>query len=90
MGSSNSPLQAASQAVFRPLDKGGVVLNVETGDYYELNASGRFLWEQVEAGLSRDSVVDALTQQYGIDRAAAEADVDDFLAELRRRRLLEP
>lgn len=90
MESPNTPLQVAAPAVFRPLDKGGVVLNVETGDYYELNSSGRFLWEQVESGHTRDALIDALTEQYAIDRAAAEADVDDFLGELRGRRLLKP
>ena len=34
------------QAVFRPLDEGGVVLEVETGAYFEVNSSGRVpRWE---------------------------------------------
>ncbi|MGH8911041.1 MAG: PqqD family protein [Acidimicrobiia bacterium] len=89
MATSPSPLRASSTASFRPLETGGVVLNIENGDYYELNPAGRFLWEQMEAGADREALVAALAHQYGIEEATCGADVDAFLADLRSRQLLE-
>ena len=77
-------IRASAAAVFRPLESGGVVLNVESGDYYELNASGRFLWEQLQGDSDQDSIVAALAEQYGIDLATAQADLryDNWLRQL--------
>jgi hypothetical protein len=82
-------IRASAAAVFRPLESGGVVLNVESGDYYELNASGRFLWEQLQGDSDQDSIAAALAEHYGIDLATAQADVDTFLGDLRKRHLVE-
>ena len=89
MATPPSPLKASSTAAFRPLETGGVVLNLENGDYFELNPAGRFLWEQMEAGADRDALVVALANQFGMEEAACGADVDAFLADLRSRQLLE-
>ena len=75
--------------MFRALETGGVILNVESGDYYELNTTGRFLWEQVQSGSDPDALAVALADQYGIDQASAEADVETFLGDLRKRHLVE-
>ena len=82
-------IRASSAAVFRPLESGGVILNVESGDYYELNASGCFLWEQMQGGSDQGSIAAALAEHYGIDLATAQADVDTFLGDLRKRHLVE-
>ena len=85
----STAIRASSAAVFRPLESGGVVLNVETGDYYELNGTGRFLWERVQEGADPDAMASALGNHYGIDPTTAEADVGSFLDDLRKRRLVE-
>ena len=82
-------IRISTSAVFRALETGGVILNVESGDYYELNATGRFLWEQVQSGSDLDALAVALADQYGIDQASAEADVETFLGDLRKRHLVE-
>ena len=82
-------IRISKSAVFRALETGGVVLNVESGEYYELNATGRFLWEQLQSGSGPDAMAVALADQYGIDQASAGADVGEFLADLRKRQLVE-
>ena len=89
MPSSQTPLRAADTAVFRPLGEGGVVLDLETGDYYELNVSGRFLWDQLAEGNSREGMIGALRDRYDLDEGTASDDVDAFIDGLQRRRLLE-
>lgn len=90
MEAPSTPLRITSAAVFRPLQDGGVVLNVESGAYYELNRTACFLWEQVEAKKNPDAMATALAEDYGLDVAVARADVDAFLDELRNRQLVEP
>ena len=82
-------IRISTSAVFRALETGGVVLNVENGEYYELNATGRFLWEQIESGSDLDASAAALAERYGIDLASARADLEDFMEDLRKRRLVE-
>ena len=82
-------IRISTSAVFRALETGGVLLNVESGDYYELNATGRFLWEQIQTGSDVNALTAALADEFGIDRASAEADVETFLGDLRKRHLVE-
>ena len=49
-----------------------------------LNACGRFLWERLEAAESEDALVDALLEEYEVDRQTASRDVQEFLSELRK------
>lgn len=84
-------LRPSPSAVFRPLDTGGVVLDLTTGAYFELNATGRFLWEQMAAsGISENALVDAASAQFGISQETAAMDVGTFLASLRERDLVDP
>lgn len=76
-------------AVFRRLEDGGVILNVESGDYFQVNASGRLIWETLEDGVERDELIEALVVKFDIDSDRAAADVDVFLRHLDERSLVE-
>jgi hypothetical protein len=67
-----------------------VALDEETLVYLSANESGAVLWEALAGGTTRDALVDALVDRFGIDNEQAARDVDTFLAELERRNLLEP
>ena len=82
-------IRISTSAVFRALETGGVILNVESGDYFELNATGRFLWEQVQSGSDLDALAVALAEHYGIDQLSAQVDVGTFVEDLRKRHLIE-
>ena len=49
-----------------------------------LNGCGRFLWDRLPAAASEAALVDALLEEYEVDRGTAEQDVRDFLGELRK------
>jgi hypothetical protein len=85
----SNAIRPSPAAVFRPLETGGVILNVESGAYFELNPSGCFLWEQLETGADQDSIATAVAERYEIDLPTARADVADFLEDLRKRQLVE-
>lgn len=49
-----------------------------------LNGCGRFLWERIPEAESVEALVDALLEEYEVDRETASRDVREFLAELYR------
>lgn len=73
---------------WRQVDDEVVVLDLDNSVYLSINASGRLLWERLVQGAGRGELVDLLAEEYSLDRSSATADVDEFLAELRRNRLL--
>jgi hypothetical protein len=74
--------------VFRDLDGEAVILDLDSGTYFGLNAVGTRVWKLLEAGMGVDLIVDALAAEYEADRAAIAADVARLLADLLGRRLI--
>lgn len=58
-------------------------------DMISLNDSGAMLWKCLETGADRESLADALTAEYAIDRETALADADEFLQKLQKTGCLE-
>jgi hypothetical protein len=61
-----------------------VIVDTQSSVYLAANASGAVLWERLTAGTTREDLVAALVDAFGLDRDRAETDVDVFLAALRR------
>jgi len=66
-----------------------VALDKAALTYLSANHSGALLWRELASGTTHDRLVARLVESFGIDRDAAIADVDRFLAELDARELLE-
>jgi hypothetical protein len=66
-----------------------VVLDLQGSVYLKLNGSGRVLWERLAEPCTEVSLVTALREQFDVDEERAAADVAVFLADLRRRGLLD-
>ena len=55
-----------------------------------LNETGAFLWEKLEAGCDgKKALVDALLEEYDVERAVAEKDVDAFIENVKESGALE-
>lgn len=54
-----------------------------------LNETGAFLWGLLEKGADRETLIDALPQEFEVDRQTAEKDVDAFLTQLREKALID-
>jgi hypothetical protein len=65
-----------------------VVLDLAGSVYLKLNGSGRVLWERLATPCTEIELETALIDEYGVAAHRAAADVAGFLAELRRRNLL--
>jgi hypothetical protein len=75
-------LRPSERAVMRGLDDEAVVLDLRSGQYFSLNATGRRVWELVAAGCDVAAVVDALAGEFDAPRSALADDVGALLAEL--------
>ena len=54
-----------------------------------LNETGAFLWGLLEKGTDRETLIDALPEEFEVDRQTAEKDVDAFLTQLREKALID-
>lgn len=53
-----------------------------------VSESGMLLWERLKQGATQAELAEALLETYEVDRADAEADVEQFLAKLRELELV--
>lgn len=72
-------------------DESGVLLHLDTKNYYTLNPTGVFAWERmVERGVAdADALVDDLLEAFEVDREQAASDVRTLLDELTSEGLIE-
>ena len=65
-----------------------VLLDLASGTYYALNASGAFIWSMLERGCGERELRDALAQRYPSELDALAADLAFFLERLADKQLI--
>lgn len=72
--------------ILRVVAKQNVVLpatgDLELDRMLTLNSTGKFLWEHLEKGAEKDSLVQAMLEHYEIDENTARTCVDNFVRNL--------
>jgi hypothetical protein len=84
-------IEKSSQTVFTPLADGtGVLLNLETLFYYNLNHTGSLLWQQIEAGnaLTLDDLLGPTCERFDVDEASARQLINAFIQQLEQFKLI--
>lgn len=71
------------------LDGEAVLLDLSTKRYFRLNATGAAIWQGLEAGHGRDEIAGSLVDRFEVERDVAMQAIDDLVAELTERGLLE-
>lgn len=66
-----------------------VLLDVNGGQYYDLNASGTLMLEQLLAGATREQVIAAVEHKFLASRERVAADLDALVLTLRQAGLIE-
>ena len=82
-------LEAAEGVILGELPDETVLLSVSTGTAVRLNATGAWIWSQLEHAPSVGALTDSLAERHGIDRDRALADVRGFAENLDSRDFLE-
>lgn len=54
-----------------------------------VNEQGAFLWQKLRDEISEEQLVDAMLEEYEVDRQTAQADVKEFLEVLRNCKILD-
>lgn len=65
-----------------------VVLEGRGSRYLAINSSGSLLWRMLARGTTRDDLIAALVDQYGLDADGAAVDADRFVDQMRAAALL--
>lgn len=71
------------------LDDEIVGLDLEQGTCFGFNATATTVWKQLEQPSTRSALLDALLQEYDVERPACEAELDLLLADLTERGMIE-
>ena len=75
--------------IYADLDpKEGVVLNLDTKNYYRLNETGQLIWQRLSAGKSTEEIASEFTDSYDVTSDQAKADVEEMVTQLKREHLL--
>ena len=70
------------------LDEELIMTNLETGEYYGLDSSGRRIWDLLATPTSVDQLCSVLMKEYSVGRSQCEEDVIAFVSELQREGLI--
>lgn len=74
---------------WREVDGEIVALDLRSSTYLGLNRTGAILWTTLARGATRQELLDRLTADFDVAREAAGRDVDEFVASLEAKGLLE-
>ena len=66
-----------------------VLLDYDRGIYYGLNPVGARVWQLLGDGSTVDQIINRLTDEYDVARAALEADVAALLRDLEAKELVD-
>lgn len=76
-------------------DFNGTIYAIASGDGMQdfkgevrLNATARLLWGKLAESCTKDDLTDCLLENYEIDRATAQADVDRFITAMKNAHLI--
>ena len=83
-------VRVSAEVVFRDIGGEAVLLHLERGTYFGLDAVGTRVWHAlVEHGCARP-VIESLLEELDVTRDTLESDIGSLLADLRANELIQP
>lgn len=73
----------------RPLDGGAVLVDLTTGNCFELNRIGAEIWELLSQKTTEEAICSALAGRYPVERTELASDVRGLLEALKRHGLVD-
>lgn len=73
----------------KQLGRSGILLNVRTGDFFELDATALAVWQRLDGKTEVRDVARQLARKFNARSAGVERDVRQFVSILRRRGLID-
>lgn len=66
---------------------GAVILDINRDQFFSMNPVGSYIWERLLKGEDLDRIAKALAEESGAEISVVMADVNDFVADLKRNQL---
>lgn len=85
MISASDTIVQDGSALFSPLDKELVMIDVASGKYLSIDAIGAAIWQAIAQPVGVDQLIDTLADRYGAPRDQVRDDVLAFLNNLASR-----
>jgi Coenzyme PQQ synthesis protein D (PqqD) len=73
---------------WRRLGDSVIVLDLNNSTYLSLNGTGVVIWEQLVRGTTISAIVRSVTDQFDVEPAVAELDINLFVEDIRSRGFL--
>lgn len=74
---------------WKRIGRTGILLDLRTGDYFELDETALTIWNMLDGKISVARVVGKLAKTYSASVETVERDVIRFISELRKRKLID-
>lgn len=75
-------IEISPEVLFQEVGGETVLLDLESEQYFGLNAVGTRVWALLNEGVDASALVETLLAEYEVEREALEADVSSLLAQL--------
>jgi len=70
------------EAAWRVIEGEALIITPRESTLHSLNPVGTSIWEHADGRTRVSEIVDAITEEFDVDRARAEEDVKEFLQQL--------
>jgi len=87
--SDDTTFQVRDDVVTEEIEDELVILDLEGDVYFSLNDVGRLIWEEAADGTAFGAIVDAVCEDYEVERERAAEDAKEFLVEAVEEGLME-
>lgn len=78
-----------SKIIYEILQTEVILVDFQTGDYYNLVRAAKQIWQCIEQHMSLDQIAQCLSRHYQMNEHAVLLDVQKFMAELLENNLIE-
>ena len=83
-------LKIAEHLLIRQIDDEVFIYDRDRADVHSFNGVGAFIWRCIEKTFDDNAIVEALLEEYEVDRITAERDLRRFVGTITEQGLLEP
>lgn len=83
-------VQLDPELIFSKVGEEIVLLSMETGDYFKVNAVGSRIWDLISEPMEIAEICNVLKSEYEIDSDVCENEVVSFISELKAKSFLAP
>jgi hypothetical protein len=78
----------SDRVVWRDIEGEAVILNLDTGYYYNLNAIGSLIWRLLDEKKDISKIIETISKDYNISVNRAKKDLDSLISDLKKEKLL--